>query len=379
MVVVASMVRFLHTADWQIGMPARFLSDEAAPRFIEARLEAVARLGQVARERDCAFVVVAGDVFDANMLSRRTLLRAAEAIASIPVPVFLLPGNHDPLNATTVYRNEDLIGHLPKRVQVLDGEGPFAVPGAELVAAPWTSSRPLEDLVARVVRGLGPKSLPRILVGHGAVDEVMPALRDEPGTIRLRPLEQAITDGLLDYVALGDRHSTTQVGQSGRIFYSGTPEVTRFDERDPGNVLVVELESGRPPAVESVRVGRWSFVAQPPVDLTGEGDVQTLAASLAALPDKTRTCVELTLRGTLSVRSQAALEQLLEDHRQTFAGLEVHVDIAVQPDDFDFESLHLSGFAQAALTELTELAAGRDETAATAQDALGLLFRLTRG
>lgn len=377
--VVVAMVRFLHTADWQIGMPAKFLSEEAAPRFIEARLEAVARLGQVARQRDCAFVVVAGDVFDANMLSRRTLLRAAEAIASIPVPVFLLPGNHDPLNAATVYRNEDLIGHLPARVHVLDGAGPIAVPGAELAAAPWTSNRPLEDLIARVVRGLGPKSALRILVGHGAVDAVMPALRDDPGTIRLPPLEQAIAEGLLDYVALGDRHSTTRVGQSGRIFYSGTPEVTRFDERDPGNVLVVDLESGRPPVVEPVRVGQWNFVAQPAVDLTSEGDVQALAASLAGLSDKTRTCVELTLRGTLSVRGQAALELLLEDHRQTFAGLEVHADIAVQPDDFDFESLHLSGFAQAALTELMQLASGRDETAATAQDALGLLYRLTRG
>lgn len=373
------MVRFLHTADWQIGMRAGFLSEEAGPRYTEARLDTLTRVGQVAKERDCSFVVVAGDVFDANLLSRRTLLRAAEAIANIPVPVFLLPGNHDAMDTTTVYRNDDLIRNLPASVHVLDGEGCFAAPDAEIVSAPWPSRRPVEDLVGRAVRTLGPKSSIRILVGHGAVDGVMPALRDDPATIRLAPLERAISEGLLDYVALGDRHSTTQVGQTGRIFYSGTPEVTRFDEIDPGNVLVVELEHGRPPAVEPVRVGRWSFVAHPQVDLTGLRDVNALSAFLGGLPDKTRTCVELTLGGTLSVRDHVALEQLLETYRETLAGLEVDSKIAVRPDNFDFDTLGLEGFARVALQELTELAASRDEMAPTAQDALGLLFRLTRG
>ena len=372
------MVRFLHTSDWQLGMPARFLATEAADRYVEARLEAVARLGEVARERDCAFVVVAGDAFDANLLSRRTLLRAAAAIAEIPVPVFILPGNHDALDATSVYRNPDLMERLPKSVTVLTGEGPYPAPGAEIVAAPWLTRTPLEDLVGRAVQRLGPKGLPRILVGHGAVDEFMPVMREDPAVIRLGVLVDAIAAGQLDYVALGDRHSTAAVGDTGRVYYSGTPEVTRFDETDPGNVLVVELEPGHSPHVEPVRVGRWRFHAAPPFDLTSQGDLDAFGAFLRALPDKTRTCLELTLRGTLAVREEATLQDLLEMERETLAGLEVHADVAVRPDDFDFESLGLQGFAQGALVELRDLAASTGEEALAAQDALGLLFRLTR-
>ena len=46
-----------------------------------------------------------GDVFESSQIERRTLARALEAIASIPVPVYLLPGNHDPLDAASVYHS----------------------------------------------------------------------------------------------------------------------------------------------------------------------------------------------------------------------------------------------------------------------------------
>ena len=46
---------------------------------------------------------------------------------------------------------------------------------------------------------------------------------------------------LSHYVALGDRHSTTNVGTTGRVYYAGAPEPTDYDETDPGNVLIATL------------------------------------------------------------------------------------------------------------------------------------------
>ena len=39
-----------------------------------------------------------------------------------------------------------------------------------------------------------------------------------------------------------------QVGSTGRIWYSGSPEVTNYDdiESDPGHVLVVDLDEADP-------------------------------------------------------------------------------------------------------------------------------------
>ena len=52
----------------------------------------------------------------------------------------------------------------------------------------------------------------------------------------------------MHYVALGDKHSRTEVGSTGRVWYSGSPEVTNYDdiEPDPGHVLVVDVDEDDP-------------------------------------------------------------------------------------------------------------------------------------
>lgn len=87
---------FIHTSDFQLGMQRWFLSGEAQARFDDARLESIKRLGELAERTGAEFIVVAGDVFERNSLSSQVTGRAREALEKLPVPVFLLPGNHDP-------------------------------------------------------------------------------------------------------------------------------------------------------------------------------------------------------------------------------------------------------------------------------------------
>ena len=67
------MIRFLHTADWQIGRSFASVPGDAAALLRRARIEAVDRLAEAARSHDCPFVLVAGDVFDAEGLAEVTL------------------------------------------------------------------------------------------------------------------------------------------------------------------------------------------------------------------------------------------------------------------------------------------------------------------
>ena len=114
------MIRFLHSGDWQLGMTRSVLGDEAQARFADARIAVVRRLGELARAQRCDFALVCGDVFESSQVERRTLARALEAIAGIPVPVYLLPGNHDPLDAASVYRSAAFRDAAPAHVHVLD-------------------------------------------------------------------------------------------------------------------------------------------------------------------------------------------------------------------------------------------------------------------
>ena len=90
------MITFLHTADWQIGKPFASIADPAKrARVQQERIEAVRRIGSLARDRRAAFVVVAGDLFDSPTPTNATVAAALGAIASIEVPVYCIPGNHD--------------------------------------------------------------------------------------------------------------------------------------------------------------------------------------------------------------------------------------------------------------------------------------------
>lgn len=377
-------MRFLHTSDWQLGLTRYYLGPDAQARYTADRFDALRRLGELAGETGAAFVVVAGDVFETNRVDRRTVLQALEALRTVPVPVLLLPGNHDPLDAASVYRSRTFLRHRPDCVQVLDDDArlePLA--GVEVVGAPWPNKRPGVDLVAQRTERLEPAAgLLRILVAHGAVDTLAPD-PDDPEVISTTLAREALAAGRVHYLALGDRHSVTRVDD--RVWYAGTPEPTSFDEEAPGRVLVVDLDHDGC-RVEERPVGRWRF-RDLHAELSTEADVEGLGVRLADLEDKPRTVLRLTLAGHLPLHARVELDRVLEDAGELFAAVDDHTPaggLALLPDELDRDELDLAGYAAVAFDELLAAAEGGDgdgddgdEAGTTvARDALALLYRL---
>lgn len=375
-------VRFIHTADLQLGMTRHFLEGEAQARFTQARIDVIGRIGAVAGERDCAFVVVAGDVFDSNFVDRQVLLRSLQAMGATGVPFYLLPGNHDTIGAGSVYRDPQFLAACPPTVRVLtDAEPVDAGDGVQVVGAPWSTKRPGADLVTAAVADLPADGTIRVAVGHGAVRGVA---YDGEALSLIEPdgLRPHLDRGAVHYVALGDRHSTTCVdGLDGRVWYSGAPEPTSHTEVDPGNVLVVEA-GPESCSVESVRVGEWSFHSFEPLPLDGAEDVDLLERRLAELERPSCSIVRIAPVGSVNLRDHARYEQVVEHASTLLASLQEwgrRSDLVVVPDVADMEDLGLSGPAAATLDELRELAASGTSGAEVAADALGLLHRLVRG
>lgn len=364
-------VKFLHTADWQLGMTRRFLDEDAQSRFTAARLAAIGAIGELAAREQCEFVVVCGDVFESNQLAPATVSRALEAMRQAGADFYLLPGNHDPLSANSVYTSAQFLAERPPNVTVLDSSREVR-PGVVLVAAPWRVKRPDRSPLAEALDQLGgrPEGEVRVLVAHGGVDALVPDSA-MPGMMRLADLERAP----VQYAALGDRHSTTRVAD--RVWYSGSPEATNFDdvESDSGAVLVVEIDGGRVRA-EPHRVGRWRFSTLHH-DVASGADVAALEAGLAKIPDKSSTVLRLALRGALSVAERARLDDMLERQSRLFASLKLwqrRTELATMPSDGEFAGF--TGFVGEAVAELSAQARSGS---GDAQRALGLLLRLSSG
>ncbi len=366
-------LRFLHTADWQLGLRVRYIPGDAGARVRDARLAAVKRIGEVAAEQDVAFVVVAGDVFEHHGLKPATVRKAFDLLREFPVPVYLLPGNHDPYTPDSLYRSPLWLRECPDDVHVLASTEPVEVrEDAHLLPCPILDRTVLGDPTEHLTGDFGPEEGLRIGVAHGGVREILEGLVDDEDELAVSIGMEAATRGRLDYLALGDWHGLFRVDD--RTWHSGTPEQTRFKEKEPGHVLVVEVaEPGAAPAVTPVPVAglRWHQLR---AELDGEAGLETLRGQLEEIPDKGDALVELFLAGTVDVDLRARLdEEVLEVARDRLRWLRVRDDdLHSYVSEDDLQAIGGKGWVGDVVKALA------DDEGDDAARALRLLYRLHR-
>ena len=342
------MLRFIHTADWQLGLKLRFIpdaggADDRAAQLRAGRFEAVRAVAALAHDRQADAVLVAGDVFDDNQVGARLLQQARDALAAFaPIPVYLLPGNHDAATPGCALSRLQAGDHVFPLLEA----APVPLPkGATLYPCPLTQRHVLSDPTGWLPPRQ-PEDAIRVALAHGGVLD----FGAETETPNLIDPEAVISRGI-DYLALGDWHGLKQVHP--RAWYSGAHEPTRFKELDPGKALVVEIDGpGAIPRVEAVpvAVSRW---LRHEAQLSSEADVEALEAWFAGLPERSKTLVRLKLAGQLGLRERAALDALLERERETLAHLRLKdAALGVSPSEEDLTAFSADGFVGAAVEAL---------------------------
>lgn len=370
------MPRFIHTSDWQLGAPRRFLNPEAQARYSQARIDVIKSIGRLAKSEDCAFIAVAGDVFEYEQMDRQTVYKALDAMGDAGIPVVLLPGNHDPHHDDSVYRSKQFENRKQRNIHVLTDTTPVRIADdVEIVGAPWHSKHPAGNPVIKALADLEPVVEGfRVCLAHGYVD-IRSFSEEAEALIPIDMLEKAIAEGKIHYAALGDRHSGDVLDRDGRIRYSGTPEQTDFDEIKPGYVYLVDL-SPDGIQVEERKVGKWKFVTLDR-QLAGADDVENLLHELEEMPEKELVAVRLDITGSLSLTENEALREGLDDLNLRFAGIDLReIDYSVHAGDVGGLCRHLTGYGAEAAETLRTMVAEGGQRAAVAGDALLLLARL---
>ena len=213
----ADVVTIVHSSDLHVdeGPTARaWGGDGAGP---------LAAVLDTAHALAADLVLLTGDVFEHNRLKAATLERARTLLAAAPIPVVLLPGNHDPLMPGSVWDRGGLLE--TKGVHVLGAAGDRVVFDAfdlEIWGRAHTDYDDMAPLAAPPPR----RARRHIAAAHGHfVEEAPPAGTHAPGWLIL-PDEIAATRA--DYVALGHWNEHVSVGTDAvPAFYSGAPDYAR--------------------------------------------------------------------------------------------------------------------------------------------------------
>ena len=369
------MVRFVHTADLQIGKPFNWASERARNKLRDAREEAVSRMGEVADDHDADFVLVAGDFFDDNTVSDEVVARTCQRLSDVEVPVYILPGNHDFSGSPScVYRRDLFRRESPDHVEVLMDREPVPVGGdepedAEAVILPAPVERRNErgDPTSHINADFGPADVVRIGLAHGGVED----FGEGEAASRIDPERAQIAS--LDYLALGDWHGTKEVGP--RTWYSGTPEPDSFQQNDPGNVLVVEMgEATEDPDVEKVSTSEYRWLKKDET-LRGRDDLTSLERWFDSLDDPLSALVRLELRGGLGLEAMSDLESLKKRLRDLVLEVRHRGEVRPKASPEEIESIATSGYVGDTVEELRAISEAGGDESGVADRALQLLYQ----
>lgn len=260
-------------ADFHLDSPFSGLKPDAAARRRDEQRELLARLTDLAREREADLVLLSGDLLDGDLVFRETVQALARALGEIPCPVFLAPGNHDWYGPQSPYAALE----WPGNVHLFTGPELGAVRLPELGCTVWGAAfcaprRAPPPCGAFMPRREGVQ----LAVLHGEV-----AAQGTTGPISE---EDIAASGLTTWPWAMSTSTAACAGQGETFWaYPGCPEGRGFDELGEKGVLWLEVEKGRTEA-EFVPLCRRRYQILS-VDLTGQAD--PAAAVLAALPTQT--------------------------------------------------------------------------------------------
>jgi DNA repair exonuclease SbcCD nuclease subunit len=347
------LVRFIHTADWQIGKPFGNIPSDRRVYLRDQRVEMIRRIGKVATDQNVDFILVAGDVFDSNLPESRFVHASFRAMGeSFSGKWFLLPGNHDaaePESIWTRIRKQ----FASDNVVCMDEPKPYRMPDINTVVLPAPLKRRHEskDLTEWFDHHECKPGDIRIGLAHGSLDALSQYREEAPNTIALARIDSA----KLDYLALGDWHGT--VIASKRACYSGTPEPERFKQNDSGNILLVSIESpGSEPVVEvlSSRFYAWQEQTQ---KLFSRNDIASIRQKFLELNvPLERVLLRLALSGSLNFDDRALLDSEIEKLSNELFYIETdYSGLLAEPSESDLDEIETSGFVRTAANNLIQM------------------------
>ncbi len=278
-------MKILHAADFHLDAPFAGLSPERGAQRREEGRKLLGRLARLAGEEEVDLVLLAGDLFDGDTVYRDTLTALKEALASIPAPVLIAPGNHDPFTPHSPYAATSWPEHVTIFSEEEVSSKSFPALGCVVHGVGFTHTRVGQDLLA----GFRAPQDGRIHLGIAHSDLGQSSSPYGPMAL------QTVAASRLHYLALGHIHLPSGLQKSGETAwaYPGCPEGHGFDELGDRGCLLVRVEAeGVTAQFRPLALRRYLEVT---ADTTG---TTPLEAAEEALSNQSREdCIKLIFTG----------------------------------------------------------------------------------
>ena len=316
-------MKFLHTSDLHIGSPltSRLSQDKARERKNEL-LSCFERMIEEAVYQKAVAIIIAGDLFDSERITKRTAERVLTDIERYPHLDFLyLSGNHE----KNAFIECGLT--LPRNVKVFGNDwtyfnyGEVTIAGRSEISENMFASLDLEYQKTNIV------------VLHGALADG----RSGGDIIGRRELEGKH----IDYLALGHYHSYSEqkIDDTGIAVYAGTPEGRGFDEVGEKGFVMIDADGRH--AIHKFGPFAKRRLRILDVDISGaerRGDVgEKVDTALSGIPHT--DLVRLRLCGKRSPELFTDEDAITSRWQNAFYHFEIkdETSLRIDPDDYKYD------------------------------------------
>ncbi|PIU22877.1 MAG: hypothetical protein COT13_06100 [Chloroflexi bacterium CG08_land_8_20_14_0_20_45_12] len=307
------MTKFLHTADWHLGVKHAKLGPNAE-KAREIRIKTIENLMNTAKDNKVDFIIVAGDLFDNNDVDRRLIEVVLNIVRQVaPIPVYILPGNHDPLTRDSLYL--DPSWKSLSNVVIFESNEPLEFPNLNvtLYPCPVVQKQTGNDLTEWI--RAKDESI-SIGIAHGNL-QIEGYIEDPNFPIDSQRAERSG----LDYLALGEWHSLFRLEGKDKVVrtvYPGTPEATKFGEDKSGKAVIVEVERrGSTPILQEIDIGtlKWEEWT---IDVSTISDIKHIEAELVRIKEPGHRVINLHLKGVIDQETASYLDSFESRYSEKF-------------------------------------------------------------
>lgn len=246
------VIKFLQMSDLHLGRPFTWLPASVAEKRRADQRDLLWRAVGTAIERKLDAILIAGDLFDGEIVDRETVARAVECVSQPGCPpVFIAPGNHDCHSRSTFYYDNRRLASAgqaawPEHVHIFSSPKLAAakLPNRDDVLI-WgrcvhENVESTERVLAQDRPTLEPGKL-HLLMLHGSREGSLPA-----GKRVTAPFDDAeLLAWGADYAALGHYHKPARIHDDEgvvRASYAGSPIALAGDETGPRYAHLVTVE-----------------------------------------------------------------------------------------------------------------------------------------
>ena len=312
------MLRILHTADIHLGAKFSGLGDKGASQREQLRATFKNVVATAINEK-VNVVLIAGDLFDSNQQPQRNIdlvIEQSNLLGSNNIPVCLIPGTHDSLDSSSIYRKVDFEGKCPN-LKIFIGENISykEYPSLDLTVygKPNLSNRSSISPLKGLRRSASSKF--HVAMAHGSLF-IPEKIAEDDHVFRLEEIEASG----MDYLALGHWHRVYRCSEKLPAWYSGPPEwIPGQTER--GGVLLVSLSATGEVKVEPKMIGLRKY-EELEIDVSEVQDLPMLKARISGRANQ-NLARKVTLKGLRDAELIVNAEELETDLGEQFFHLSV--------------------------------------------------------